>query len=63
MRPLLFLFFINDVESFVGVDMRFYADDCILFQEVNNRKRSADTYPLSRTTVRVTLGLAVATQY
>ena len=34
--PLLFLIFINDVEKFVGVDMRFYADDCILFSEVKN---------------------------
>lgn len=32
--PLLFLIFFNDVESFGGGDIRFYADDCILFYKV-----------------------------
>lgn len=36
MGPLLVFVVINYVETFVAVDMRFYADDCISFSEVRD---------------------------
>lgn len=34
--PLFFLIFVNDIIQVVNVKIRLFADDCILYQEINN---------------------------
>lgn len=35
LAPILFLIFINDLPAGIGVNVRLFADDCILYQEIN----------------------------
>lgn len=34
--PVIFLLFVNDLPSFVNVGCRLFADDCILYKEINS---------------------------
>lgn len=50
LRPLLFLVFINDLPASLSVSCQLYADDCILFQNIND---NADSEKLNRYLMRV----------
>jgi hypothetical protein len=34
--PLLFLFYINDLPENVKANVKLFADDCLLYKEINN---------------------------